>query len=256
MCNDNFNVNNLPQTTNGNNPFEIFDYKNLGSVRVRIDSTGKAWFCLVDVCNILNHSNPSKLIKRLHQDGITLIQVTDSLGRLQNTTFVDQGNLYKAIGRSSKPEAQNFMDWVYREVLPNISNYGGYMLDLNRMTNDQISKLTPYQMIGALAFSIDGINHRLDDISNTVTTHGAQIAGINEHINMIEKTAYASISDIARFKGIPMTLENAQKLGSIATKICSERGIDISSKPHDVYNYIHTYPIFILEEVFSTYLGC
>lgn len=254
MNNEIIEVNN--RMNGGNNPFEIFNYKNLGSVRVSVDSLGKAWFCLVDVCTILDHSNPSKLAKRLHPDGLTLIQVTDSLGRLQNATFVDQGNLYKAIGRSSKPEAQNFMDWVYREVLPSISNYGGYTLDLNNMTQEQMSKLTPFQMIGALAFSVDNINNKVETLSNTVNNHSSQISGINEHINMIEKTAYASIADIARFKGIPITLETAQKLGVIATKLCAERGIDISSKPHDVFNYVHTYPIYILEEIFSTNLGC
>lgn len=148
------------------------------------------------------------------------------------------------------------MDWVYREVLPSISNYGGYTLDLNNMTQEQMSKLTPFQMIGALAFSVDNINNKVETLSNTVNNHSSQISGINEHINMIEKTAYASIADIARFKGIPITLETAQKLGVIATKLCAERGIDISSKPHDVFNYVHTYPIYILEEVFSTNLGC
>ena len=43
--------------------------------------------------------------------------------------FVDEGNLYMAIGRSRKPEAQPFMDWVYREVLPMIRRTGMYMSD-------------------------------------------------------------------------------------------------------------------------------
>lgn len=47
MSNNNFNQSdNLPQTMNGNNnPFEIFDYKNLGSVRCYIDQFGIKWFC-------------------------------------------------------------------------------------------------------------------------------------------------------------------------------------------------------------------
>ena len=238
------------------NPFEIFNYKNLGSVRVSTDNMGRAWFCLNDVLGILGLTNITEVSRRLDPKGFSSIEVLTN-GGPQQMLFVDQGNLYMAIGRSRKPEAQNFMTWVYREVLPSIANTGSYtMFDLNNMTQEQISKLTPFQMVGALAFAVDNINNKLEGLSNTVNNHSSQISGINEHIDMIEKTAYASIADIARFKGIPITLETAQKLGSIATKICSERGIDISSKPHDIYNYIHTYPIFILEEVFSTHLGC
>ena len=43
--------------------------------------------------------------------------------------FVDEGNLYQAIGRSRKPEAQPFMDWIFREVLPTINRTGAYLTD-------------------------------------------------------------------------------------------------------------------------------
>lgn len=49
--------NNLLQNINGNNPFEIFNYKNLGSVRCYIDQQGIKWFCHNDVCGILDLSN-------------------------------------------------------------------------------------------------------------------------------------------------------------------------------------------------------
>ena len=118
---------NLPSNGN-NNPFEIFNYKNLGSVRVQIDQNGKPWFCLNDVCNILNLSNSRMLSARLNPKGVSL---TDTLtnGGIQQLTFVDEGNLYMAIGRSRKPEAQGFMNWVFREVLPTIRRTGMYMTD-------------------------------------------------------------------------------------------------------------------------------
>lgn len=40
----------------GNNPFTIFDYNNLGKVRVQRGSNGEPWFCLVDICDILENS--------------------------------------------------------------------------------------------------------------------------------------------------------------------------------------------------------
>lgn len=99
--------------------FEIFSYKNLGSVRTYLDKTGEPWFCLVDVCSILGLGNPSAVSKRLYEKGIISIN-TLTKGGNQDLLFIDEGNLYEAIGRSRKPEAKEFMNWVYREVLPRL----------------------------------------------------------------------------------------------------------------------------------------
>lgn len=40
--------------------------------------------------------------------------------------FVNEGNLYRAIFQSRKPEAERFTDWVTEEVLPSIRKTGGY----------------------------------------------------------------------------------------------------------------------------------
>lgn len=109
--------------------FEIFNYKNLGSVRTTLDENENPWFCLNDIMNVLKLTNVSEVSKRLNPDGLSLIEVIDNLGRPQHMTFVDEGNLYMAIGRSRKPEAQPFMDWVYREVLPMIRKTGAYFTD-------------------------------------------------------------------------------------------------------------------------------
>ena len=52
-------------TPNGNNPFEIFNYKNLGSVRTRLDEHGNPWFCLSDVCDILGIGTVNNVKNRL-----------------------------------------------------------------------------------------------------------------------------------------------------------------------------------------------
>lgn len=108
--------------------FEIFNYKNLGSVRTTLDEHGKPWFCLMDICSILQLSTPAKVAERLNPEGVSLIHTPTNSG-IQQVTFIDEGNLYMAIGRSRKPEAQPFMDWVYREVLPMIRRTGMYMTD-------------------------------------------------------------------------------------------------------------------------------
>ena len=55
--------------------FEIFDYRNLGSVRTYINEKEEPWFCLKDVCDILELSDPSKVASRLEKDGTNSIRV-------------------------------------------------------------------------------------------------------------------------------------------------------------------------------------
>nr|DAP68550.1 MAG TPA: hypothetical protein [Caudoviricetes sp.] len=112
---------------NGNNPFEIFNYKNLGSVRTRLDEHGNPWFCLVDICNILGIVNATRTQERLFEDGLHSMKVIDSLGREQNATFVNEGNLYKIIMNSRKAEAEDFQRWICFEVIPMIRRTGAYM---------------------------------------------------------------------------------------------------------------------------------
>lgn len=53
-----------------NNPFEIFNYKNLGSVRTKLDEHGNPWFCLSDVCSILGIGTVNNVKSRLFGDGV------------------------------------------------------------------------------------------------------------------------------------------------------------------------------------------
>ena len=110
------------------NKFQIFDYKNLGSIRTSKGEDGRTWFCLNDVADILQLSNSRMINERLNPKGVSLIYTLTPGGR-QEVTFIDEGNLYMAIGRSRKPEAVPFMNWIFREVLPTINRTGAYLTD-------------------------------------------------------------------------------------------------------------------------------
>lgn len=113
----------------GRKEFEIFNYKNLGSVRTYIGEDSEPWFCLKDVCDVLGLTDPSKVASRLERGYTNSIRVGVQTGIKKDGTpsiqevpmiFIDEGNLYEAIGRSRKSEAKEFMNWVYREVLPSL----------------------------------------------------------------------------------------------------------------------------------------
>ena len=123
---------------NPNGRFEIFNYQNLGKVRVQVDNQGNPWFCLNDVVDILglNANDINKVSKRIdtpYQNSILVGVQTgvrrDGTPAIQNIpmTFITEAGLYQAIGRSRKPEAKVFMNWVFGEVLPMIRRTGMYI---------------------------------------------------------------------------------------------------------------------------------
>ena len=42
-------------------------------------------------------------------------------------TYIDEANLYRCIFQSKKEEAKQYQDWVFNEVLPQITKTGGYI---------------------------------------------------------------------------------------------------------------------------------
>lgn len=102
----------------------IFNYN---SVEVRtIQNDGEPWFVLRDVCNVLGLGTPARVAERLDPDEVSQTHITDSLGRQQETTIINESGLYNVILRSDKPEAKPFRKWVTSEVLPTIRRHGMY----------------------------------------------------------------------------------------------------------------------------------
>lgn len=114
------------------NDLTVFQNPEFGELRTA-ERDGETWFCLADVCRPLGlRAKDCKL--RLKKDGVDTIALTDSVGRMQGMLFVNEGNLYRAIFQSRKPEADRFTDWVTEEVLPSIRKTGRYEVQPKPMT--------------------------------------------------------------------------------------------------------------------------
>lgn len=107
------------------NKIQIFNY-NSSEVRT-IQKEGEPWFVLKDVCEVLGMSNSRMVAERLDGDEVSRTYITDSLGRQQHTTIINESGLYNVILRSDKPEAKPFRKWITSEVLPTIRKTGGYV---------------------------------------------------------------------------------------------------------------------------------
>ena len=99
---------------------------------------GKEYFPASKVASILGYKDPDKAI-RTHclEDGGAFYPIIDSLGRMQHTKFINEGNLYRLIIKSRLPQAQQFERWVFDEVLPTIRKTGAYFTEetWNRITS-------------------------------------------------------------------------------------------------------------------------
>ena len=106
------------------NAISNFIFHESYNVRVQLID-GEPWFCLPDVCKILTVDRSSDLIRSLDSKGVVK-NLTPTKGGNQQLNYVNEPNLYRVIFRSNKPEAKQFQDWVFNEVLPTIRKTGKY----------------------------------------------------------------------------------------------------------------------------------
>ncbi|MFR9543795.1 MAG: BRO family protein [Rikenellaceae bacterium] len=110
------------------NKIEIFKNSEFGEIEtIMIDEI--PYFKANDVCRCLGYSKPRNSIKRhVHIDDALFRGVTDSLGREQQSIFINESGLYSLIMRSKRKEAILFQRWVTSEVLPAIRKSGYYAM--------------------------------------------------------------------------------------------------------------------------------
>ncbi|MDR1182365.1 MAG: hypothetical protein LBL13_10360 [Bacteroidales bacterium] len=120
----------IEENSNNNLDGRLFTFTPSNQI-IRVETVnGEPWFVAKDVCDILNHTNPSIAVQILDEDELA----KKSLGRGNQTTgndiawFVNESGLYNLIFRSNKPEARVFRKWVTSEVLPALRKTGGYQI--------------------------------------------------------------------------------------------------------------------------------
>lgn len=104
---------------------------------IRIAGTEeKPLFCLSDVCRALDIKNPSDCKSRLYREGVVTAEgVSETTNQYGTTTtqkvmltYINEPNFYKCVFMSRKPNAEEFQNWVFEDVLPSIRKEGGYII--------------------------------------------------------------------------------------------------------------------------------
>lgn len=152
------------------------------SVRIELINN-EPWFCLADVCEILNIANHRNVVTRLDEKGVHSID-TPTSGGLQQINFVNEPNLYRVIFQSRKEEAVKFQDWVFNDVLPTIRKTGQY-------------SVTPHQPATIDGYMDKELRHQMLNITRYYRNSSNQISA--RLWNAIKKQLHIErITDMSR----------------------------------------------------------
>ena len=108
------------------NEIKVFNNAEFGEIRT-LEINGEPYFIGKDVATILGYKNIRDAIaKHVDDDDKDDVAIRDSIGRMQNTTVINESGLYSLILSSKLSTAKKFKRYVTSEVLPSIRKTGSY----------------------------------------------------------------------------------------------------------------------------------
>ncbi|WP_436875355.1 BRO family protein [Mammaliicoccus sciuri] len=177
------------------NTVQVFENSSFGNIEV-LTIEGKEWFPAIKVAEILGYSNPRKAVRdHTKERGVTIRSVIDSLGRNQDKKFINEGNLYRLITKSKLPQAEQFEEWVFDDVLPALRKTGSY----------QIKPLTTSEQIQLIAQG----NTELDERVSAIEESYPIMHGQAKHIQQL---VARKVAEIVRNKFNGYYKETSKKL--------------------------------------------
>lgn len=139
------------------NKLMLFENEAFGKVRT-LNLNGEPWFVAVDVCSVLDLSNPTIAVSRLDEDE----RAKFNLGRQGDATIVNEPGLYTLVLGSRKPEAKAFKRWITHEVIPAIRKHGMYITDEKLKLFAEHPELLDALMKSLYAAHAENLRHRAE----------------------------------------------------------------------------------------------
>lgn len=149
------------------NEITIFNNPEFGDVRtVMID--GEPWFVGRDVANALGYARERDAIaNHVDKDDAVKHGVTDSIGREQQTTVINESGLYSLIFGSKLESAKKFKKWVTSEVLPQLRKTGSYGTPKLPQTPMELLELH-YEAIKQVDSKVNTLEERFNDFEQSL----------------------------------------------------------------------------------------
>ena len=147
------------------NEVMVFNNEMFGDLRVVIIDN-KEYFVGIDVAKALEYSNASKAVSTHCKHTIKEMIAHSQNGNVvkTQTTLITEGDIYRLIIKSHKPEAERFERWVFDEVLPQIRQTGGYIPI--KEEDDELTIMSKAFMIAQK--TIDSQQQRIEQQQQTI----------------------------------------------------------------------------------------
>ena len=169
---------------------EMTVFKNLvhpefGELRT-VEIDGEPWFVGKDVAAALGYiKERNALYKHVDKDDALKRGVTDSMGRTQQMTIINESGLYSLILSSKLPSAKEFKHWVTSEVLPSIRKNGAYIRNQENMTPAEIvarGLIAAQKIIEEREKEIVHLNNRCGRLTQTIAEKQDVINAISRNV--------------------------------------------------------------------------
>lgn len=215
------------------NDLQIFNNSEFGQIRT-VEINGEPYFVGRDVATALGYAKPLNAVAAHVDEDDSLKQgLTDSLGREQETTFINESGVYALVFGSKLESAKRFKRWITSEVLPAIRKTGHY----GQMTELEILQMNVNQLVEQER-RLKTVESRIEEIEAKFIT---------------APTEYYTIAGFASIRKQKVDVNRAIFLGRKASKLSKEYGYDIGKASDPRYGAVNTYHIDVLNEVFGEY---
>ena len=134
------------------------------------DDKGEPWFIAKELCDYLGLKDPGSACKHI-PDCNKQYMVFDHLKTTGKGTgrggdngvgiIVNEPGIYRLIGRSRKPETEEFQRWLFHDIAPSIRKKGSYSIHQPRI---EAPKAPPQQIPRAPKTYKEAVQHLLVQI--------------------------------------------------------------------------------------------
>ena len=115
----------------------VFNHPQFGDIRTT-GTPDNPEFCAMDLCRALGYANGRDAVaKHVEEDDVAKRDTTDSIGRTQLLTYVNESGMYALVLGSKLESAKKFKRWITSEVLPSIRKTGTYSVE--QLTRKQLA---------------------------------------------------------------------------------------------------------------------
>lgn len=119
------------------NELTIFNSEEFGQIRT-VTINNEPYFVGKDVAEALGYVNSKNAVPKHVSDEDKLSTQIEYAGQRRTVTVINESGLYALIFGSKLESAKRFKHWVTSEILPSIRTNGGYILNQDKLSDEEL----------------------------------------------------------------------------------------------------------------------